>query len=46
MIDNNKMKEIDINSCIYHYFDDIICIKNFESKNIKIDKKSYKDIVI
>ena len=41
MIANNKMKEIDIKSCIYHYFDDIICIKNLESKNTKINKKNH-----
>ena len=29
-----------------YFFDDIINIKNFNSNNIKIDEKSYKDIFI
>ena len=42
----NKVKDIDIKSCTYHFFNDIINIKNFDPNNIKIDEKSYKDILI
>ena len=31
---------------MYYFFDDIINIKNFNSNNIKIDEKSYKNIFI
>ena len=30
----------------YYFFDDFINIKNFDPNNIKVDKKSYKDILI
>ena len=30
----------------YQFFDDIINIKDFDSNNIKIDEKSYKNILI
>ena len=41
---SNKVKEIDINQ-IYYFFDDIISMKNFDPNNIKIDEKSYKNIL-
>ena len=31
---------------MYYFFDDIINIENFDANNIKIDKKSYKNILI
>ena len=31
---------------IYYFFDDIINIKFFDPNNIKIDEKSYKNILI
>ena len=37
---SNKIKDIDINNRTYYFFDDIINIENFDSNNIKIDKKS------
>ena len=37
------MKEINIKHRIYFIFDDMINIKDFDS-NLKIDKKSYKNI--
>ena len=37
---SNKVKEIDIKSQTYYFFNDIINIKNFDTNNIKIDKKS------
>ena len=43
---SNKMKDIDIKNHTYYFFDDIINIKNFDSKNIKIIEKSYKNILI
>ena len=42
----NKAKEIDIENLIYYFFNDIINIKFFDSNNIKIDKKSHKNIFI
>ena len=30
----------------YYFFDDIINIKDFDPNNIKIDEKSYKNILI
>ena len=43
---SNKVKDINIKSYLYYFFDDIINIKNFDSSNIKIEKKSYKNILI
>ena len=42
----NKVKDIDIKNQTYYFFNDIINIKNFDPNNIKIDEKSYKDILI
>ena len=39
-------KEISIKSRTYYFFDDMIDIKNFDSKLSKLDKKSYKNINI
>ena len=39
-------KDIDIKNRTYYFFNDIINIKDFDSDNIKIDEKSYKDILI
>ena len=43
---SNKFKDIDIKNRTYYFFDDIINMKNFDPNKIKIDKKSYKDILI
>ena len=43
---SNKFKDIDIKNRTYYFFDDIINMKNFDANKIKIDKKSYKDILI
>ena len=43
---SNKVKDIDIKNRTYYFFDDIINIKTFDPNNIKIDKKSYKDVLI
>ena len=43
---SNKFKDINIKNLTYHFFNDIINIKNFDPTNIKIDQKSYKNILI
>ena len=43
---SNKFEDIDIKNCTYYFFAEIINIKIFNSKKIKIDEKSYKDILI
>ena len=40
------VKQINIKTHTYYFYNDIINIKNFESKLLKIDKKSYKNIGI
>ena len=40
------VKQIDIKNRTYHFYNDNTDIKNFDSKLLKIDKKSYKDIDI
>ena len=41
-----NIKEINIKSRTYYFFDDIIKIKDFDSNWLKIDRKSYKNIDI
>ena len=43
---SNKVKDIGIKTRTYYFFNDIINIKNFDLNNIKIDEKSYKNIII
>ena len=43
---SNKVKDIDTKNCRYYFFNDYINIKSFDSNNIKIDEKSYKNILI
>ena len=43
---SNKVKDINVNDHIYYFFNDVINIKNFDPNNIKIDEKTYKNIVI
>ena len=40
------VKQIDIKSRTYYFYNDIINIKKFDSNLLKIDKKSYKNIGI
>ena len=40
------VKQIDIKSLTYYFYNDMINIKNYDSNLLKIDKKSYKDIGI
>ena len=41
-----SVKDINIKNQTYFFFYDIIYIENFDPKNIKIDEKSYKNILI
>ena len=43
---NNELKEIDIKSYIYYYFDDINNINDLNIDNILINEKSYENILI
>ena len=43
---SHKVKDIDIKNLTYYFFNDIISIKNFDSNNVKLDEKSYKNILI
>ena len=40
------VKQIDIKNRTYYFYNDMINIKKIDSNLLKIDKKSYKDIVI
>ena len=41
----NSAKEINTKNCTYYFFDDMINIENLDPDNIKIDEKSYKNII-
>ena len=41
-----NIKDINIINHTYYYFEDIINIKDFDPNNIKIDEKSYENILI
>ena len=41
-----RKKIRDIKSHTYYIFNDIINVKDFDPNNIKIDKKSYKNILV
>ena len=43
---SNKVKDVNIKKQSYYFFDGIINIKNFDPSNIKINKKSYKNILM
>ena len=43
---SNKVKDIGIKNRRYYFVNDVINIENFDSNNIKIDKKSMEDIRI
>ena len=42
---SKKVKDMNIKNHTYYLFDDIINIKNFDLNNIKIDEKSYKNVI-
>ena len=39
-------KEINIKNWTYYFYNDIIDLKTFDSNNLKVDKKTYKDLDI
>ena len=41
-----SIKEINIKNGTYYFYNDIIDIKTFDSNNLKLDKKTYKDLDI
>ena len=43
---SNKVKDIDIKNDTYYFFNDIINVKLFHPNNIKIDERSYKNVLI
>ena len=43
---SNKFKDIYFKNCMYYFFDDLINIKNLDLNKIKINGKSYKDILM
>ena len=43
---SNKIKEVVMKNQIYYFFDGIINTKHFDPNNIKIDERSYKNILI
>ena len=42
----NEVKDMNMKNRIYYFFNDIINIQNFDPNNIKINEKSYKNILI
>ena len=42
----NTRKQINIKNRTYYFYNNIIDLKNFDARLLKIDKKSYKDINI
>ena len=43
---SNKVKDIDVKKPHILLFNDMISIKKFDPNNIKIDQRSYKNIII
>ena len=41
-----NVKDINIKNHTYYFFDDIINIKYFDPNNVRIDEKSYNNILI
>ena len=41
-----SIKEINIKERTYYFYNDIIDLKTFDSNNLKLDKKTYKDLDI
>ena len=41
-----SIKQINIKNRTYYFYNDIIDIETFDSNNLKLDKKSYKDLDI
>ena len=43
---SDKFEDVNTKNHRYYFFDDIINIKDLDPNNIKIDEKSYKNILI
>ena len=43
---SGKFEDVNTKNHRYYFFDDIINIKDLDPNNIKIDEKSYKNILI
>ena len=43
---SNKVKDVNDKNRTYYFFKDIIYIKKFDPNDIKIDGKSYKNVLI
>ena len=43
---SNKVKDISIKNRIYYFFNDIVNIERFDPNNVKVGKKSYRNILI
>ena len=43
-IKSGEVKQINIKNRTYYFYNDIIDLKNFDARLLKIDKKSYKNI--
>ena len=43
---NNNVKDVNIKNRSYYFFNEIINIENCDPHNIKIDEKSYKNVLI
>ena len=41
-----NVKDINIKNHTYYFFDDIINIKYFDPNNVRIDEKSYNNILV
>ena len=41
-----SIKRINIKNRTYYFYSDVTDIKTFDSNNLKLDKKSYKDLDI
>ena len=39
-----RIKDINIKSRTYYFYDDMVSIKDFDSKFLKLDKNSFKNI--
>ena len=40
-----EVKQINIKNWTYYFYNDIIDLKNFKSNLLKVDKRSYKNMV-
>ena len=43
---SNRFKDRDIKNYTYYFFNDIINVRNFDRNKIKVEEKSYENILI